>query len=41
MMESEVREIVKKFNDSLNKYTQEYSDMEKRVAYLIDKIELK
>lgn len=39
LTETEVREIVKRFNDSLNKHTLETGDLEKRTKTLIDLID--
>ena len=39
MSESDVRDIVKKFNDCINKHTLEKQDLEKKITELSDKIE--
>ena len=39
MTETEVRDIVRKFNESLNKHTIEQVDLEKKVQYLIERID--
>jgi hypothetical protein len=39
MSEMDVREIIKKFNDSLNKYCLEKTELEKKIQQVIDKID--
>lgn len=39
MNEEEVREIVKNFNESLNKHMTEQVDLERKIQSLIDKVE--